>query len=573
MEPVSATISSGNTNIDALLAGSAYRWNANTAVGTAVTLTYSFLTSVPTYYASSAAERSGFQAVTAGMQTGIQSALAFYEQVANVKFTYDASGGGQLTFGQCNMGSGSAAYAYYAMGPGQSQYAGDVWFNANYAVNQTQTVGSYGYMTTLHEIGHAMGLKHPGNYDAGGGGTAGPYLPSSTDSVKYTVMSYYGGDLSLANPQTLQLYDIQAIQYLYGANTSWHSGNDTYTFSNSSPTTMTIWDGGGNDTIDASNQTRATTIYLSAGCFSSIGNDAYGSAAFQNVAIAYNVTIENAIGGSGDDTLIGNAVDNILTGGAGNDSINGGGGTNTAVFTGNRSEYSASLVNGMVKVADKINGRDGLDTLQNIQFLKFADQVVSVSTLQPNAAPTLATTSRGVGFGQTVALSTLVSATDKDGDALVYFFTDPAGAGRINLNGAVNQLSATQQAAGNYQVSAADFAKLTYTGNGAEQLSVWAYDGVQWSATGTLSITNSAPTVTATSKGVGFGQTVALSTLVSAADPDGDALVYFFTDPAGAGRINLNGAVNQLSATQQAAGNYQVSAADFAKLTYTGNGA
>ncbi len=189
-----------------------------------------------------------------------------------------------------------------------------------------------------------------------------------------------------------------------------------------------------------------------------------------------------------------------------------------------------------------------------------------------NSAPTVTATSKGVGFGQTVALSTLVSAADKDGDALVYFFTDPAGAGRINLNGAVNQLSATQQAAGNYQVSAADFAKLTYTGNGGEQLSVWAYDGAQWSATGTLSITNSAPTVAAASRGVGLGQTVALSTLVSAADPDGDALVYFFTDPAGGGRINLNGAVNQLSATQQAAGNYQVSAADFAKLTYTGNG-
>ncbi|WP_448207912.1 hypothetical protein, partial [Azospirillum sp. sgz302134] len=190
-----------------------------------------------------------------------------------------------------------------------------------------------------------------------------------------------------------------------------------------------------------------------------------------------------------------------------------------------------------------------------------------------NSAPTVTATSKGVGFGQTVALSTLVNATDKDGDALVYFFTDPAGAGRINLNGAVNQLSATQQAAGNYQVSAADFAKLTYTGNGAEQLSVWAYDGAQWSAAATLSITNSAPTVTTMSRGVGLGQTVALSTLVNATDKDGDALVYFFTDPAGAGRINLNGAVNQLSATQQAAGNYQVSAADFAKLTYTGNGA
>ncbi|MGY0714067.1 M10 family metallopeptidase C-terminal domain-containing protein, partial [Azospirillum argentinense] len=448
LDPVSSGFASGNTNIDALLAGNAYRWNANTVVGTPVTLTYSFLTSVPTYYAAGAAQRNGFAAVTASMQAGIQSALAFYEQVANVKFTFDPSGNGQLTFGQCSMGSGSAAYAYYAMGPGQSQHAGDVWFNVNYPVNQTQTVGSYGYMTTLHEIGHAMGLKHPGNYNAGGDGTPGPYLPYSTDNVKYTVMSYYGGNLSLANPQTLQVYDIQAIQYLYGANTSWNSGNDSYTFSNSSLTRMTIWDGGGNDTLDASNQTHAATINLNAGSFSSIGVDAYGIAAFQNISIAYNVTIENAIGSSGNDTLTGNAADNILTGGAGNDSINGGGGANTAVFTGDRSEYGAYLVSGMVKVTDRIDGRDGIDTLQNVQFLKFADQMVSVSTLQPNIIPTVAATATALGLGQTVALSTLVSATDQDGDALVYFFTDPAGAGRINLNGAVNQLSAAQQAAG-----------------------------------------------------------------------------------------------------------------------------
>ncbi|CAO3450637.1 hypothetical protein [Azospirillum argentinense] len=572
LDPVSAVIPSGNTNIDALLAGNVYRWNYGSALGSAVNLTYSFLTSVPSYYGSSAAERTGFQAVTAAMQTGIQNALAFYEQVANVKFTYDASGNGNLTFGQCAMGSSSSAYAYYPMTGGQS-VAGDVWYNVNYAPNQTQTAGSFGYMTTLHEIGHALGLKHPGNYNAGGGGTAGPYLPSSTDNVKYTVMSYYGGTLSLANPQTLQLYDIQAIQYLYGANTSWHSGDDTYTVSNSSPLVMTIWDGGGTDTIDASNQTHAVAINLNAGAFSSIGVNASGAAASQNIAIAYNVTVENAIGGSGNDTLIGNAADNTLTGGSGNDTINGGGGSDTAVFTGNRSEYGTTLYNGTVTVSDRTGGRDGVDTLTNIQFLKFADQTVSTDTLQPNRAPIATGLSQTVLIGQTVALSMLVSATDADGDALSYYITDPSGAGRLNLNGAVNVLGATQQAAGNYQVSAADFVKLTYTGNGAEQLKIWAYDGMQWSAATTATVINSAPTATATPRGVALGQTVAVSTLVSATDADGDALSYYISDPSGAGRLNLNGAVNVLSATQQAAGNYQVSAADFAKLTYTGNGA
>ncbi|WP_199835319.1 M10 family metallopeptidase C-terminal domain-containing protein, partial [Azospirillum brasilense] len=558
---------SGNTNIDALLAGNAYRWNANTTVGTAVTLTYSFLTSAPSYYASTANERNGFQAVTAGMQAGIQSALAFYEQVANIHFTYDASGNGQLTFGQCNMGSNSAAYAYYAMAPGSSQLAGDVWYNANYAVNQTQTAGSYGYMTSLHEIGHALGLKHPGNYDAGGGGTAGPYLPSSTDNVKYTVMSYYGGTISLANPQTLQLFDIQAIQYLYGANTSWHSGNDTYSFSTSSPTVMTIWDGGGTDTLDASNQTFAAYLDLNAGNFSSVGVNASGAAARQNIAIAYNVTIENAIGGAGDDTMVGNAANNTLTGGAGNDTINGGGGTNTAVYRGNRSEYTVAQVNGVAMVSDKVTGRDGIDSLANIQYLLFADQTIAVSSLKANTAPTVTASTTSLKVGQTVAVSTLFSATDPDGDTITrYSIQDPAGGGTLNLNGATN-LSGS---AGYVWVSASDLAKLTYTAAGSERFQIWASDGLQWTTTAaTVAVTNGAPTVTASTTSLKVGQTVAVSTLFSAADPDGDTITrYSIQNPAGGGTLNLNGATN-LSGS---AGYVWVSASDLAKLTYTAAG-
>ena len=46
----------------------------------------------------------------------------------------------------------------------------------------------------------------------------------------------------------------------------------------------------------------------------------------KNVSIAKGVTIENAIGGSGNDVIVGNSADNFIDGGAGNDIIYGGAG-------------------------------------------------------------------------------------------------------------------------------------------------------------------------------------------------------------------------------------------------------
>ena len=154
-------------------------------------------------------------------------------------------------------------------------------------------------------------------------------------------MSYtsYGGVSGYAH--TPMLYDILAIQYLYGANDATRGGDTTYAFGSSSESFMTIWDGGGVDTLDASTQSLPADISLVAGTFSSIGPKAYGGSAFENVAIAFGVTIENAIGGGGADTILGNAANNLLTGGGGNDTLSGaagddilGGGAGDDLLTG-----------------------------------------------------------------------------------------------------------------------------------------------------------------------------------------------------------------------------------------------
>jgi Ca2+-binding RTX toxin-like protein len=76
--------------------------------------------------------------------------------------------------------------------------------------------------------------------------------------------------------------------------------------------------------------------------------------------------------------LTGNAGDNILTGGAGNDTIEGGEGKDTAVYSGPRKDYLIRIHNGDSKVIDGQAGRDGEDSLKNIEILKFSDETVEI---------------------------------------------------------------------------------------------------------------------------------------------------------------------------------------------------
>jgi serralysin len=142
---------------------------------------------------------------------------------------------------------------------------------------------------------------------------------------------------------------------LYGANRNFHSGNDTYSFTQGQSYFQTLWDGGGSDTIVWNASTESTRIDLRAGQFSDLGQSllyTLGNGTQRidadTVAIAYGVTIENADGGGADDTLIGNDAHNMLRGGDGNDTLtggaaghaDGGSGIDTAVFNGARASYT-----------------------------------------------------------------------------------------------------------------------------------------------------------------------------------------------------------------------------------------
>jgi len=286
-----------------------------------------------------------------------------------------------------NYTGAGVAYAYFPS-------TGDVFVNPAQSTNQRLDYGDYGYYTLLHEVGHALGLNHPGAYDADDAVLS--YANSAEyqqDSSQYTVMSYWdasntGAYHGVNNFASMPLlHDIAAIQAVYGADTSTRAGDTVYGFNSTAnravfdfasgdyarTPVLSIWDAGGTDTLDLSGYSADASIDLNDGAFSDAGG------LTDNISIAFNAFIENAVGGAGDDILLGQALDNMLNGGAGNDSLQGaagndvllgGSGTDTAIFSGSLSDYAVvDLGEGRYQVS----GVDGADQLEAIERLSFVD--------------------------------------------------------------------------------------------------------------------------------------------------------------------------------------------------------
>ena len=246
-------------------------------------------------------------------------------------------------------------------------------------MSKTPLPGEYSFAAILHEIGHTLGLVHgqttinpnSGNTDPG----SIPFgnMDAQHQDVEYSIMNYsgyIGGPTTGATegsdsfPQTYMMYDIAALQLMYGANFSNVGTNSTYTwdpvtgeeFINSVPQGVapplngkifeTVWTGGANSTYDLSNFNNDCLLDMRPGGFmefspsqlADLGFNGLGAITAQgNVYNAlvprlidngdnlappdYRAEIGSIITGNGNDVVHGNDLYNTIILGSGNDHV------------------------------------------------------------------------------------------------------------------------------------------------------------------------------------------------------------------------------------------------------------
>ena len=310
----------------------------------------------------------GFKSFTEAQKAQVRQALSSLTELVNIRFveTTNPNQLNTLTF-QYNRQSDSSGYATY---PGDEPGNSDI-FLADIGPNRPLTNGSFGAQTLIHELGHALGLKHP---------FESPSLPKAEDSTEWTQMSYEAREVDyLLHFRPL---DIAALQFLYGPNPSSRAGADRYTASLSEPTF--IWDGAGLDTLDLSGFSSAAHAHLTPGYWSYIGQKASTITSAGQFTIHFGTDIEQLIGGAGSDRLFGNQLNNSLTGGKGDDTLVGGVGMDSAQFSGQRAQYVIKIEGERITVSGPMSA-DGTDLLYGIERLQFTDQTLDYSALQGTA--------------------------------------------------------------------------------------------------------------------------------------------------------------------------------------------
>ncbi len=399
------------------------------------TFYYALLTSAPN---DSSPENAGWQALTSLMEARAAEAFELWDDlIPRNLIQYLGSPPADapvIQFAYSSTTDKGGTYEYPVTGYylGTNEFGGqsweinraEIWLNSGWSTHSTSSAinqtgygyyGGYGFLTYMHEIGHALGLSHPGSYNAGDDEavTYGVHAEYAQDTRRFTIMSYfyadedgsdtdyYGSNGFWQFAQTPMLHDIAAIQEIYGTDLSTRAedttygfnstaGKDVYDFSKNDNPILTIYDAGGIDTLDfsgfGSGQYGGQVINLTPGTWSDVGG--YMT---NNVAIAFGTWIENAIGGTGNDTIIGNGISNRLYGNNGNDRLDGGfgvdflfggAGFDTGVVAGASSEWTLVRFGNVVQVYS--NSTLEHDWFEDVELLDFTNTDITVANLASN---------------------------------------------------------------------------------------------------------------------------------------------------------------------------------------------
>ncbi len=426
---LAAINATGDYRIDALL--SPYKWVAST-------VTYSFYEDsvwAGQYYGTESPSE-----VSEAVKTNARAIMALYSTVMNVNFVEVTETSN--TIGHIRFMKSSApgyAYAYYPASSAMFSTSGDIHLNSSYDrlgdTNGFQhPAGQHGYVSIIHEVGHAVGLKHP-HSDS-------PNLPAAEDNFARTVMTYnFLGN----SPGTMMGYDLMALHYLYGARAS-RVGNDNYVglrgavdqyrlgttlhITPSNTTKQAIWDSAGYNTLDLSEVPSSTSGYrvdLQPLGWISTGA-AYQTTYFvAGLSLGPNVSVRRFVSSVSNDTVYANSEANVFAGYAtnrvtGNDVIHGATAADTIDLSGYQPNEVVETPTGNDLVLNF--GTNGSVRLVNY-FVSSSDPVITYGGVAPAVSIGDASVAEG-NAGATAAVFTL-SLTSPAGAALTVDWATASG--------------------------------------------------------------------------------------------------------------------------------------------------